>query len=82
MIDVLSTDPDGTGTNSWHPGARVVAVSGSEGDEVIGAGSTLTIRLSVDDATATAVVDAAVRSQVTLVMPNPIEPRPGTASDG
>jgi len=83
VVDVLSTDPDGTGTELLAPGARVVAVSGSDGDEVIGASSTLAIRLSVADAAAAvAVVDAAVRSTVTLVMPSPIEAPHEAAADG
>lgn len=68
-VDVLATDPDGSGTTVLAHAVRVVAVDG--GDEGIGVTGGSRFRLAVPDAdTATAVVDASVRSQLTLVVPD------------
>ena len=71
LVDVLSTDPDATGTRRVATAARVTAVTDPE-EGGIGADGSVRIRLGLpDDETATAVVDAAVRSELTLTLPAP-----------
>ena len=72
VVDVMSTDPDGAGTTTLTTGATVVSVSGRSDGASIGTSSTLSVRLALDDGTvAPDVVDAAVRAQITLVLPSP-----------
>lgn len=68
-VDVLSTDPDGAGTAVIARDVLVVAAD--RRSDAIGSSGGVRFRLAVPDATtATAVVDASVRSQLTLVLPN------------
>jgi Flp pilus assembly protein CpaB len=68
-VDVLATDPDATGTEVLARGVPVVAVASAE-EGGIGAGDDRRVRLAAPDAdTATRIVDAGVRSQLTLVLP-------------
>lgn len=72
-VEVLATDPTGDGT-------VVVATAdvvdpGDQDPGGIGASSTVTVRLSLADReVATQVVDAAVRTDVTLTLPAPLDP--------
>lgn len=71
LVDVLSTDPDATGTRRVATDARVTAVTDPD-EGGIGADGSVRIRLGVPDhETATAVVDAAIRSEVSLILPAP-----------
>jgi len=68
-VDVLSTDPDLDGTTVLATAVPVLDVVDSD-DIGIGGGDTVRYRLALPDSdTATAVVDASVRSQLTLVVP-------------
>lgn len=68
-VDVLVTDPESEGTVVLARNVPVVAVGGGRSDG-IGGVSGVRFRLAAPDAdAATAIVDAAVRSQVTLVLP-------------
>ena len=71
-LEVLSTDPQGTGTRSLVSGARLVAVErGDEGSDLGASGGRL-VRLAVPDLdAATALVDASVREELTVVVPAP-----------
>jgi Flp pilus assembly protein CpaB len=70
LVDVLATDPDSSGTRVVARGARVTDTG--DGPDAIGAAGRVTVRLELSDRTiATAVVDAAVRSDVSLVVPAP-----------
>jgi hypothetical protein len=72
-VDVLATDPEGEGTQVLATDVLVVGVD-DDGEGAIGDSSGIRVRLAVDGAdTATGVVDAAVRAQVTLVLPTPRE---------
>jgi Flp pilus assembly protein CpaB len=72
-VDVLSTDPDGQGTVALARDVLVVGVDAPSGD-AIGDSSARRVRLAAPDATAaSAIVDASVRSQLTLVLPTPVE---------
>ena len=69
-VDLLATDPDGAGTSVLATDVLVVAVD--EGDVGLGATDGTAVRLALTDAdAAAAVVDASVRSQLTLVLPQP-----------
>lgn len=71
-VDVLSTDGDGSGTVAVARDAVVTLAAGEGPDDGIGGLGTVRIRLSLaDDAAAAAVVDAAVRTDVTLTLPGP-----------
>jgi Flp pilus assembly protein CpaB len=77
-VDVLSTDPDGDGTRPLVSRARLVALDddGDGGSGLGGAGGTR-VRLAVPDAAAaTALVDAAVREELTVVLPAPTSTGP------
>lgn len=75
-VTVLSTDPDSSGTTTVATGVLVTAVHGDD-EDAIGIDGGVRVRIGVPDlATAEAVVDAAIRSDVTLVLP-----APGTGSD-
>lgn len=68
-VHVLATDPDGSGTVVLASDVLVVAVEAGDRDG-IGASGTASYRLALPDAeAATAVVDASVRKQLTLVVP-------------
>lgn len=68
-VDVLSTDPDGEGTVVLARDVLVVAAD--RRDDGFGSSGATSFRLAVpDSATATAVVDASVRSRITLVLPD------------
>lgn len=70
-VEVLSTDPEGEGTRTLLGGVRVVAVDDGNQDG-IGAHGGVRVRLAVtDDEAAAALVDAAVREQLTLVVAGP-----------
>jgi len=72
-VDVLSTDPDAQGTTVLAREVPVVSVAGPSEDG-IGGSPGLRVRLAAPDAdAATAIVDAAVRSRITLVLPTPVE---------
>ena len=71
-VEVLSTDPDRTGTATIASDVLVTDVAGDDGSSGIGATGTVRIRLGLPDRpTAEAVVDAAVRTDVTLALPGP-----------
>lgn len=72
-VDVLATDPDSTGTRTVAGGALVTAV-GDDGGDGIGSSSTVLVRLGLPDRdVASAVVDASIRSELSLVLPAPVE---------
>lgn len=69
-VDVLSTDPDGVGTTVLARGVLVTEVG--RRDEGIGSSGGIGVHLALEDVTTVAsVVDASVRSQLTLVLPRP-----------
>jgi hypothetical protein len=71
LVDVLATDRDGPGTRTVALSARVTGVQGRD-DRAIGAGGEVLVRLGLPDAaTAASVVDASIRSELTLVLPAP-----------
>jgi hypothetical protein len=79
LVDVLSTDPDRSGTTTVAAGVPVSAVVDGDGTG-IGTTGTVRVRIGLPDAvTAEAVVDAAVRSEVTLALPSPAMADPGGA---
>jgi Flp pilus assembly protein CpaB len=71
IVDVLATDPDSTGTRLVAAGARISGVvDGRDGG--IGSAGMIQVRLALGDGrAAAAVVDASVRSELTLVLPAP-----------
>jgi Flp pilus assembly protein CpaB len=72
-VDVLSTDPDGNGTHTVASGVKLIAVDDDDGG--LGATGGTRVRLSVADSeTATVLVDASVREQLTVVLPAPRRP--------
>lgn len=75
-VTVLSTDPDGSGTTTVATGVLVTSVQ--DGDsEAIGADGGVRVRVGLPDSSTTErVVDAAIRSEVTLVLPGPGTSRP------
>ncbi len=76
-VDVLVTDPSAVGTTTLTR-ATVVAVDGDEASG-IGTTSNARVRLSVSDpTTAELLVDAAVRSELTLALPAPSDERPAS----
>jgi len=69
VVTVLATDPDATGTVTIAPAATVVAVDTT--DESLGTSTTRHVRLRVaTPAAAAGLVDAAVRSTLTLTLPS------------
>lgn len=69
-VDVLSTDPDRSGTVAVAASIPVTAISDSSDSGGIGASGTVRVRLGLPDATtAAAVVDAAVRTEVSFALP-------------
>ena len=68
-LEVLATDPDGTGTRVLATDVLVVGVDDGGSDDGIGVSDRVGYRLAVLDVeTAASVVDAAVRSELTIVM--------------
>lgn len=81
QVDVLATDPDGSGTAVLASGVTVVDVDTVD-DDGLGASDTLGVRLAIPTReVATAVVDASVRSQLTLVAPTDL-PTSSDVSEG
>lgn len=73
QVDVLVTDPTGSGTTTLTR-TTVVAIDGHDGDG-IGARTSVQVRVAADDrTTAEQLVDAALRTELTLVLPAPGEP--------
>lgn len=71
IVSVLSTDPAGAGTTTVLSGARVTGTDAVE--DGIGSTGGTPIRLSVADAAAAeALIDASVRTELTLALPNPV----------
>jgi hypothetical protein len=69
VVTVLSTDPDAAGTVTVAPEATVVSVDTT--DESLGSSTTRHVRLRVaTPAAAAGLVDAAVRSTLTLTVPS------------
>ncbi len=69
-VDVLATDPDGAGTAVLASDVVVVDVD-TGNDDSIGASDGIGFRLALPStAVATSVVDASVRSQLTIVVPS------------
>ncbi len=69
VVTVLSTDPDAVGTVTVAPDAEVVAVAPA--DESLGSPTTRQVRLRVaTPAAAAGLVDASVRSTLTLTVPS------------
>lgn len=72
-VDVLSTDPSGSGTETVARGVRVTGLDSEESGS-IGSGGSVMVRLAVPDAeTAEQVVDSSIRSELTLILPAPSE---------
>jgi Flp pilus assembly protein CpaB len=72
-VDVLSTDPEAAGTATLANDVLVVAVDGGSADGIGGSGARRVRLAAPDGTTASAIVDAAVRAQLTLVLPTPAE---------
>jgi len=73
VVTVLATDPDATGTVTVAPAATVVDVDAA--DESLGSSTTRHVRLRVaTPAAAAGLVDAAVRSTITLTVPSVLVP--------
>jgi len=73
VVDVLATDPDSTGTRTVVTGARVTDV-GADGRDGIGSSASVLVRLGLPSGDAAAdVVDASIRSEISLVLPAPSE---------
>ncbi len=71
-VDVLSTDTEGTGTMTIARSVLVSAIEDGSGHEGIGSSGSVRVRLGLDgSAAAETVIDAAVRSEVTLALPAP-----------
>lgn len=71
VVDVLSTDPAGSGTSTVATGVRVTGVSAPAGS-AIGSDGSVVVRLALADAEqAEDVADAAIRSELTLTLPAP-----------
>lgn len=81
IVDVLVTDPAGAGTSTAAAGVRVTGVEAPDGTG-IGTGGTVVVRLALADAEgARAVVDAAIRAEVTLALPAPGDEPVGPATE-
>ena len=71
-VDVLATDPEGSGTSTIVRAALVTQVARHGDESSIGASGTVRVRLAVADTrVAEAVVDSSLRGEVTLVLPSP-----------
>ena len=73
-VDVLSTDPDGDTTTVLATSVRVTSARDDDERDGIGSSGSVRVLLSVSGRTeATALVDATLRSDITLVLPRPSE---------
>ena len=73
-VRALATATEGTGTRTLAEAVRVVGIDNPTSDGAIGATSGVRVRLAAPDGdTATAIVDAAVREHITLVLPSPAD---------
>lgn len=73
LVDVLATDPNAVGTSTVVSNALVSEIGQDESS--IGSSGDVRVRLGVDDAAAAeALVDAALRTDVTLALPAPSRP--------
>ena len=71
VVDILSTDPAGSGTSTVAEGVRVTGVDAPDGSG-IGADGSVVVRLALPDGTsAEGVTDAAIRTEVSLALPAP-----------
>lgn len=76
VVDVLSTDPAGTGTSTVTSSALITGLDAPD-SAGIGSDGVVVVRLAVADSTAAEVVtDAAVRTDVTLALPAPTSEDP------
>lgn len=72
LVDVLSTDPDGEGTTVLASGVRVTEVGNPAEGAGIGSSGAVRVLVSISGSDAAArLVDASVRSELTLVLPRP-----------
>lgn len=71
VVDVLSTDPAEGGTRVLLDGARVVAVEQGGGTTMGATGGSRVTLAVADPQSATALVDASVTEDLTLVVPSP-----------
>ncbi len=82
-VDVLSTDPNGQGTTVIAEGVGISDVGSDQDGATIGSAGAVRVRLALPDSVAAAsLVDAAVRTELTLVLPSPRADRPGGANNG
>lgn len=82
-VDVLSTDPNGQGTAVVAAGVIVSDVGADQDGTAIGSAGAVRVRLGLPDAvSAASLVDAAVRTELTLVLPSPRDDRTGAAETG
>jgi hypothetical protein len=73
-VRALATATEGTGTRTLAEAVRVVGIDNPTSDGAIGTASGVRVRLAAPDGdTATAIVDAAVRERITLVLPSPAD---------
>ncbi len=71
-VHLVATDPAGSGSRVLTSEARIASIDGASGSDGIGASGTASVRLSLPDLdSATAVIDADVRQELTLVIPSP-----------
>jgi Flp pilus assembly protein CpaB len=81
-VQVLSTDPDGGGTTTVAQDVLVAQIGADDDADAIGSSGQVRVRLTLADAaTAQAVVDAVVRTEVTLARPSPAALRPQPADE-
>lgn len=81
-VQVLSTDPDGRGTTTVAQDVLVAQVGADDDTDAIGSSGHVRVRLALaDTATAQAVIDASVRTEVTLALPSPAALRPDPADE-
>jgi hypothetical protein len=77
-VHLVATDPAGSGSTVLATDARIASVGADDEQGGIGASGTVSVRLSLPDLkAATDVIDADVRQEVTLVIPNPTATRDG-----
>lgn len=82
-IHLLTTDPNGKGSRVLSENVRLVSVSDEDDSSGIGSAVGVSVRLGLPDVeTATSVVDAAVREEITLVVPSPLSGDPPSPGDG
>ncbi len=82
-VHLLSTDPNGKGSRVLSENVRLVSVSDEDDSAGIGSALGVSVRLGLPDVeTATSVVDAAVREEITLVVPSPLSADSGSPAGG